>query len=73
MVHKLGFVQIFYYHCFLIIFISVELVCQSLPDIYVDKLLSFIAGQIESSRHIEFYLQVTPKSFCLARRDNHEP
>ena len=38
--------------------ISVEYVTQSLPDIYVDKLLGFVASQFESTRHIQFYLQV---------------
>ena len=33
-----------------------EVICINLPDTYVDKLLSFLAAQIESTAHIEFYL-----------------
>lgn len=29
---------------------------ENLPDVYVDKLMSFVAGMIESSAHVEFYL-----------------
>lgn len=35
---------------------SVDIVVGSLPDVYVDKLLAFVAGQIEHSAHLEFYL-----------------
>ena len=36
--------------------LTVDLVVDALPDVYVDKLLAFIAGQIEKSAHLEFYL-----------------
>ncbi|XP_022092797.1 periodic tryptophan protein 2 homolog [Acanthaster planci] len=35
---------------------QVESVCQSLPMTYVEKMLSFLATQLESSAHLEFYL-----------------
>ena len=35
---------------------DIEYVAKSLPDIYVDKLLHFIGGQFEQTRHVEFYL-----------------
>lgn len=35
---------------------SIDVIVNSLPDVYVDKLLTFVAGQIESSAHLEFYL-----------------
>ncbi|XP_034301423.2 periodic tryptophan protein 2 homolog [Magallana gigas] len=35
---------------------SVEVIVENLPDIYVDKLLVFLATQIENTTHIEFYL-----------------
>ncbi|XP_053398750.1 periodic tryptophan protein 2 homolog [Mercenaria mercenaria] len=35
---------------------DVEVIVDNLPDIYVDKLMSFVAGMIESTAHIEFYL-----------------
>jgi periodic tryptophan protein 2 len=34
----------------------VDFVARSLPDVYVDKLLGFIAGALETSGHLEFYL-----------------
>ncbi|XP_022257607.1 periodic tryptophan protein 2 homolog [Limulus polyphemus] len=37
-------------------FENVELVCHSLPHVYVEKLLDFLGNKLESSRHIEFYL-----------------
>ena len=37
--------------------ISVELVVASLPDIYAHRTLEFVAKQITTSHHIEFYLQ----------------
>lgn len=36
---------------------DIDFVSDSLPDVYVVKMLSFVAGQLESSRHVEFYLQ----------------
>jgi periodic tryptophan protein 2 len=38
---------------------SIGLVVDSLPDVYVDKLLVFIGNQIERSAHLEFYLMWT--------------
>ena len=38
------------------IFFSVDVICDNLPDTYIDKLLSFLAAQIESTAHIEFYM-----------------
>lgn len=44
--------------CFqdILLFVTVNLVAASLPDIYLDKLLKFIGIILESTRHIEFYL-----------------
>ncbi|XP_005103088.1 periodic tryptophan protein 2 homolog [Aplysia californica] len=35
---------------------SADVIIESLPDTYVDKLLAFMGHMIESSAHIEFYL-----------------
>ncbi|XP_070161171.1 periodic tryptophan protein 2 homolog [Polyergus mexicanus] len=35
---------------------EIELTTTSMPDIYVEKLLKFIASELESTRHIHFYL-----------------
>nr|XP_023648696.1 periodic tryptophan protein 2 homolog [Paramormyrops kingsleyae] len=35
---------------------QVEVVCSSLPDLYVEKLLGFVAAELESSNHLQFYL-----------------
>ncbi|XP_072746564.1 periodic tryptophan protein 2 homolog [Anoplolepis gracilipes] len=35
---------------------EIELTATSMPDIYVEKLLKFIASELESTRHIHFYL-----------------
>lgn len=40
--------------CFLIC--PVEVVCSSLPDLYVEKVLEFLASAFEISCHLEFYL-----------------
>lgn len=37
-------------------YLSIDMVVDSLSDVYVDKLMSFIANQIEKSPHLEFYL-----------------
>ena len=39
-----------------VLFVAVCLVVQSLSDTYVDKLLEFVASQMESSHHLHFYL-----------------
>ncbi|KAI0226931.1 Periodic tryptophan-like protein 2 [Lamellibrachia satsuma] len=36
---------------------DIDFVSDSLPDVYVVKMLEYITGQLESSRHVEFYLQ----------------
>lgn len=36
--------------------VSVELTVTSLAEIYIVKVLKFIASELESSRHIHFYL-----------------
>ncbi|KAG7196594.1 hypothetical protein KM043_013084 [Ampulex compressa] len=36
--------------------VDIELTVTSLPNIYVEKLLNFIAIELESTRHIHFYL-----------------
>ncbi|KAK6486703.1 PWP2 small subunit processome component [Huso huso] len=38
---------------------EIEVVCTLLPDLYVEKLLNFIATTLESSRHLQFYLTWT--------------
>lgn len=36
--------------------VSVAVICGSLPDIYVEKLLGFVAVCLEKSGHLQFYL-----------------
>lgn len=36
--------------------VSVAVICSSLPDIYVEKLLGFVAACLEKSGHLQFYL-----------------
>ncbi|XP_077256053.1 periodic tryptophan protein 2 homolog [Temnothorax americanus] len=35
---------------------EIELTTTSMPDVYIEKLLKFIAAELESTRHIHFYL-----------------
>uniref|UniRef100_A0A8C3VAM5 Small-subunit processome Utp12 domain-containing protein n=1 Tax=Catharus ustulatus TaxID=91951 RepID=A0A8C3VAM5_CATUS len=35
---------------------EIDVVCSSLPDLYVEKLLEFLASAFETSCHLEFYL-----------------
>jgi periodic tryptophan protein 2 len=35
---------------------TIDVIVESLPDVYVDKLLSFISNKLEKSPHLEFYL-----------------
>ena len=35
---------------------TIDVIVESLPDVYVDKLLSFISNRLEKSPHLEFYL-----------------
>lgn len=37
-------------------FDQITVVCSSLPDVYVDKLLNFVASTLEKSNHLQFYL-----------------
>lgn len=34
----------------------VSVICASLPDIYVEKLLGFVAASLENSGHLQFYM-----------------
>ncbi|XP_030635954.1 PWP2 small subunit processome component [Chanos chanos] len=36
-------------------FDQIEVVCASLPDVYVEKLLDFVASSLEKSGHLQFY------------------
>lgn len=36
---------------------SVELVARSLPQVYVEKLLAFLGGRLESTTHVQFYVE----------------
>lgn len=36
--------------------LPVPVVCGSLPDIYVEKLLGFVAASLEKSGHLQFYM-----------------
>lgn len=40
---------------------AVEVVSASLPELYVVKVLEFLAASFEESRHLEFYLIWTQK------------
>lgn len=42
--------------CGLFSFCTVDVVCSSLPDLYVEKVLEFLASAFEMSCHLEFYL-----------------
>lgn len=48
-----NFVLIFF---ILLFAISVTVISSSLPDVYVDKLLNFVASTLEKSNHLQFYL-----------------
>ena len=37
-------------------FETIDVIVESLPDVYVDKLLNFISNKLEKSPHLEFYL-----------------
>ena len=36
--------------------VAVPVICGSLPDIYVEKLLGFVAASLEKSGHLQFYM-----------------
>lgn len=42
-------------------FLAVDVVSASLPELYVEKVLEFLAASFEVSRHLEFYLIWTQK------------
>ncbi|KFO28101.1 Periodic tryptophan protein 2 like protein, partial [Fukomys damarensis] len=44
---------------------EIEVVSASLPELYVEKLLEFLASSFEVSRHLEFYLLWTQKLLLL--------
>ncbi|KAH7933505.1 hypothetical protein HPB49_013254 [Dermacentor silvarum] len=35
---------------------QIELVCRSLPQVYVEKLLNFVGAKLESTTHVHFYV-----------------
>lgn len=41
--------------------LAVDVVSASLPELYVEKVLEFLAASFEVSRHLEFYLLWTQK------------
>ncbi|XP_072171580.1 periodic tryptophan protein 2 homolog [Diadema setosum] len=44
---------------------QVDLVCASLPDTYVEKMLSYVAGQLAASPHLEYYLRWAERLLTL--------
>lgn len=36
--------------------VTVELTVRSLPEVYMERTLKFVASSLESTRHVEFYL-----------------
>ncbi|XP_038616528.1 periodic tryptophan protein 2 homolog [Tachyglossus aculeatus] len=44
---------------------EIEVVCSSLPDLYVDKVLEFLASAFEVSHHLEFYLTWSERILML--------
>ncbi|XP_034279782.1 periodic tryptophan protein 2 homolog [Pantherophis guttatus] len=44
---------------------EIDIVCSSLPDLYIEKVLEFLASCFEKSRHLEFYLIWTQKLLML--------
>lgn len=44
---------------------EIEVVSSSLPELYVEKVLEFLASSFEVSRHLEFYLMWTQKLLLL--------
>ncbi|XP_019384573.1 PREDICTED: periodic tryptophan protein 2 homolog [Crocodylus porosus] len=44
---------------------EVDVVCSSLPEVYVEKVLEFLASAFEKSRHLEFYLTWTRRLLML--------
>ncbi|XP_066476131.1 periodic tryptophan protein 2 homolog [Tiliqua scincoides] len=44
---------------------EIDVICSSLPELYVEKVLEFLASSLEKSRHLEFYLIWTKKLLML--------
>uniref|UniRef100_A0A8D0L2J1 PWP2 small subunit processome component n=1 Tax=Sphenodon punctatus TaxID=8508 RepID=A0A8D0L2J1_SPHPU len=44
---------------------EVDVVCTSLPELYVEKVLEFLASAFETTRHLEFYLTWTQRLLML--------
>uniref|UniRef100_A0ACB8FHQ9 U3 snoRNP protein n=1 Tax=Sphaerodactylus townsendi TaxID=933632 RepID=A0ACB8FHQ9_9SAUR len=44
---------------------DIEVICSSLPELYVEKMLEFLASSFETSRHLEFYLLWTQRLLML--------
>ncbi len=59
------FVSFLVRYMYACIFFPVELILQSLPDLYLDKLLDFLVSQLESSPHIQFYLEWCQQALML--------
>lgn len=49
-------------------YLSIDIIVSTIPETYIDKLLSFISTQLESSAHLEFYL--TWSQFILYKHGN---
>ncbi|XP_078089197.1 PWP2 small subunit processome component isoform X2 [Mustelus asterias] len=44
---------------------EIDVVCSTLPLLYVEKVLQFVASALETSRHLEFYLTWAQQLLCL--------
>nr|XP_033797593.1 periodic tryptophan protein 2 homolog [Geotrypetes seraphini] len=44
---------------------EIDVVCSSLPELYVEKVLQFLASALETSQHLEFYLTWTQRLLLL--------
>ncbi|KAJ6667645.1 hypothetical protein lerEdw1_016766 [Lerista edwardsae] len=44
---------------------EIDVICSSLPELYIEKVLEFLASSLEKSRHLEFYLIWTKKLLML--------
>lgn len=45
--------------------LTVEVIASSLPELYVEKVLGFLAASLEVTHHLEFYLLWTQKLLLL--------
>jgi periodic tryptophan protein 2 len=41
---------------FLMLVVAVEMTVRSLPEVYMERALKFVASSLESTCHVEFYL-----------------